>query len=396
MHRFRRTPLAWQNLTHDKRRLLIAVAGVTFAAVLMFVERGFQNALFDSTVSLVKHLDADILINCRSRYSLSASSRFPANLLMLARSCEGVAAASPVYVESYQSVLRKPDQRSRPIRVVAFDLRQSLLTPDMQQAVDRYREVLSAPRTALIDTKSKAPIYGVDPTAASPEDPVEVELADRPLQLVGTFELGTDFASDGTLLMNAENFSEYFPLREFPANPLTTVDLGVVTCEAGASASEVAARLQQRFGELADVRTRAQFVADEIEFWDQNTPIGAIFQVGVIMGFVVGVLICYQVLFNDISDHMPEFATLMAMGYSSPYFVSLVVRESIYLALFGFIPGVGISWCLFQLISHVTGLTMSLSFADATIILGFTLTMCVISGLLAVRKLLAADPASLF
>ena len=56
MSRFRRTPLAWKNLTHNVRRLLVAVSGVVFAVVLMFMERGFQNALFDSTVALVQEL----------------------------------------------------------------------------------------------------------------------------------------------------------------------------------------------------------------------------------------------------------------------------------------------------------------------------------------------------
>ncbi len=115
-----------------------------------------------------------------------------------------------------------------------------------------------------------------------------------------------------------------------------------------------------------------------------------------IMGFVVGILICYQVLYNDIADHMAEFATLMAMGYSRGYFVGVVVREAIYLALFGFLPGLCISWLLFQGITGWTGLTMTLSLWDIGLTLAFTVVMCVVSGLLAVRKLLAADPASLF
>ena len=51
---------------------------------------------------------------------------------------------------------------------------------------------------------------------------------------------------------------------------------------------------------------------------------------------------------------------------------------------------------LFQLISSATGLTMTLALFEIGLILAFTVIMCVLSGLLAVRKLLAADPASLF
>jgi len=130
--------------------------------------------------------------------------------------------------------------------------------------------------------------------------------------------------------------------------------------------------------------------------WRDNTPIGAIFKVGMIMGFVVGILICYQVLFNDIADHMAEFTTLKAMGYGKAFFVGVVVREAFYLSLLGFVPGTLISWLLFLLTRWLTGLTMEMSLAGIGMTLLLTVAMCVLSGLLAVRKLMTADPASLF
>ncbi len=391
-----RTPLAWQNLTHNVRRLLVALSGVTFAVVLMFMQRGFQNALFDSTVALVRNFDTDLIMFSRSRYSLSASSRFPQDRLILARSCPGVKGAHGVYLESYLALLRKPRYQSRPIRVVGCDVRADLLTDELAATLRQYRQQLLDPGTAIIDVKSKESIYGIAPEAAGPSNPLELELAGQTIELIGTFSLGTDFANDGTLLMSLENFAAYFPTREYPAAPLSTVDLGLVICEPGVEISAVRRRLASELGDGVSVVTRQQYISKEISFWDDNTPIGVIFQVGVIMGFVVGVLICYQVLYNDITDHMPEFATLMAMGYSNGYFLSLVVREAVYLALLGFLPGVAISWVLFHLITAVTGLTMTLTLPQCGLILAFTVAMCVLSGLLAVRKLLAVDPASLF
>ena len=223
-----------------------------------------------------------------------------------------------------------------------------------------------------------------------------MELAGKQVTLVGNFHLGTDFANDGTLLMSLENFAFYFPVREMFADPLSAVDLGLIVCQPGTDLVQVKDQLQTIVGKEIKAYTRKELVEKEIRFWDKNTPIGVIFKVGMIMGFVVGILICYQVLYNDIADHMAEFATLMAMGYSRGYFVSVVVREAIYLALFGFLPGLCISWLLFQLLTGWTGLIMTLSLWDIGLTLAFTVVMCVVSGLLAVRKLLAADPASLF
>ncbi len=55
-----KTPLAWLQLSHQKIRLLIALAGIGFADMLMFVQLGFQNALFDSTVTIHKAFDGDV------------------------------------------------------------------------------------------------------------------------------------------------------------------------------------------------------------------------------------------------------------------------------------------------------------------------------------------------
>jgi putative ABC transport system permease protein len=396
MAHYRRTPLAWKNLTHNVRRLMIAVSGVTFAVVLMFMERGFQNALFDSTVELVRNLRADIVMVSSSRYSLSSSSRFSLSAISLARGCRGVQESHPIYLENYMAVLRKPNFLSRPIRVVAFNVRDRVFTDDLEVTLDGYRRQLLAPRTALIDVTSKESIYQINPRMVSAVQPAQVELAGKQIQLVGSFQLGTDFANDGTLLMSVDNFAFYFPLREMLADPLSTVDLGLVVCQSGADPVQVRDQLRKVVGNEVNVYTRKELVEKEIRFWDKSTPIGVIFRVGMIMGFVVGILICYQVLYSDIADHMAEFATLMAMGYSRGYFIGVVVREAIYLALFGFVPGMCISWLLFQGITGWTGLTMTLSLWDVGLTLAFTVVMCVVSGLLAVRKLLAADPASLF
>jgi putative ABC transport system permease protein len=49
---FRRTPLAWRSITHDKKRFALSIAGIMFATILMFVQLGFLNAVFDSQVAL--------------------------------------------------------------------------------------------------------------------------------------------------------------------------------------------------------------------------------------------------------------------------------------------------------------------------------------------------------
>ena len=73
-----------------------------------------------------------------------------------------------------------------------------------------------------------------------------------------------------------------------------------------------------------------------------------------------------------------------------------MIRQSIYLSLLGFLPAWLVSFGLFQILQWMTGLPMLLTLPRVMLVLGLTIAMCLTSGLLALRKLLRADPASLF
>jgi putative ABC transport system permease protein len=155
-------------------------------------------------------------------------------------------------------------------------------------------------------------------------------------------------------------------------------------------------QLQALLGDAIHVYDREALIRREIAFWGTNTPIGIIFSIGTVMGLLVGVIICYQILFTDIQDHLAEFATLKAMGYGPYYFLRFVMLQSFYLSIFGFLPGWFISVGLYEFLSEWTGLVMMLTPLRVLLVFFLTFLMCTISGALAVRKLWAADPATLF
>ncbi len=387
----RRTPLAWNNLIHDKRRLLIAIVGIAFAVMLMFQQRGFRLALFDSTVEIVQLMDCDVIVFNSNRFTISNELRFRRSLLDVAASHPQVAEVVPVYLENLAARLRSPGGRARPIRVILWDLNQRLFYDDAGE-IERYRAGLSKPGTAIMDQLSRE-AYGFDLRGGA-KFPQNGELSRKQLEVIGRFWLGRDFAHDGSLLMSVDNLERYFSYRA--ADPRTVVDYGVLRLAAGADHRQVAGELRDLLGSQVLVMTKQDFIDREINFWSRSTPIGIIFNIGMALGFVVGVIICYQILANDIAEHLKEFATLKAMGYPNRYFVGVVIRQAIYLSLLGFIPGLLLSWGLFWFNSSVTGLLMRLSGERILVILGLTLAMCIVSGLLALRKLIQADPAALF
>lgn len=384
----RRTFLAWQNLMHDKRRLLLAIGGIGFAVLLMTTQLGFRGGLFDSTLALPEQFDADIVLVHPDRYTISVREKFSRRRLFQAQAIEGVASAEPVYIETKFGLWKYPDAKAGyPIRVVAFD---PLHAPLRAAAVRQQAEKLLIPDTVLFDRRSKE-LFGA-PTIGT-----VVELAGKRVEVVGFFELGTDFADDGHVLTSDRTYRELFLMASGSgADKLGDVDVGLIKVKPGADVRQVHRRLLAALPSDVEIVTFDDFLARELAFWKDATPIGYIFTLMVVMGVIVGMVICYQILYADIDDHMAEFATLKAMGYSGSYFVKVVLQQAVLLSLLGFVPGVLISMVLYVVLADVTGLVMVMTLQRLVLVLTLTIGMCVVSGCLAMRGIFSSDPAELF
>jgi len=396
MGRWNRTALAYRNLMHNWQRLVVALSGVAFAVLLMFMQTGYNNALLDSTAQVIEVLDADVVIVSKNMFALPSVKRFSMQRIAAARACPGVIGVYPLYIEAFAGSIRKQEEKAFPVRVLAFDPGDPVFRID---DINKQTQLLQRPSTAIIDTRSKAKQYhfppGWDGETAFPEP---LLLAGQTLKIGGGFEMGSDFANEGNIVMSSQNFADYFPMRNFGGPPLDSVDVGVVQVEGRSYANtlKVIEELKRRLPADVKVKTKYELAQQEREFWSTSTPVGFVFTIGWLMGFVIGVIICYQIIYSNIADHMPEYATLKAIGYKNSYFISLVLAESFYLAVLGFIPGLLITWAAFTFLSEATGLVMEVKFYNVATIFGGTVLMCGLSGCLAVFKVFAADPAELF
>ena len=111
---------------------------------------------------------------------------------------------------------------------------------------------------------------------------------------------------------------------------------------------------------------------------------------------MVGCVIVYQVLYSDVSDHLPEYATLMAMGYPLKSLLGVVAREGLLLAAFGYLPAYGAGQGLYWLVRNATKLPVGMDSARASTVFTMILVMCMGSATLAMRRLADADPAEIF
>jgi putative ABC transport system permease protein len=381
-------PLAWRNLTENRRRLLTSVAGTAFAVTLMFMENGFRHAMLDSMVNLIERLDGQVVVLSRTLYTLAIPYNFPYRRIVSAQGHPDVEGASPVYVVTrfgfWRNIFRGSLER---ICVIGVPPGDDVLNIE---EVKEYQAELEQPDTVLADDLSRTENFGdFAPGQVS-------ELSGRTVRVVGTFKLGINSQSNGNLITSDRNLLRIFPERAGATLGENAVTIGVLRLRPDADPVKVRAELQETMAADVRVLTLGEFIARERDFWDKVAPIGTVFYIGVVMGFIVGCVICYQVLFADISDRLGEFATLKAMGYSNFRLFRVVVMQAVYLAILGYLAGLAVSLLLFKWVHEATGLPLDLSRNDPLRILLLSVVMCVVSGAYAARKLLSVDPAQLF
>lgn len=382
----RHIPLAWLQLSREKIRLMIALAGIAFAVILMFMQLGFQAALYNSAVRFHQNLQGDlILISARSK-ALSFMEPFSWRRLYQVLGVNGVAAVSPVYV-GFADWKNPQDGSFRTIYVYGFQPYGSAFQlPEVSQNLDK----LKLNETILFDRASRSE-YGPIADTFQQEKVVLTELGGKRINVVGLFTLGPSFGADGNIITSDSNF-----LRLFSNRRSGEINIGLIQLQPDANRQTVLNTVKAILPPDVRVLTHQEFVQFEKNYWQTSTAIGFIFTLGVSMGFIVGTVIVYQILYSDVSTHLSEYATLKAMGYKNQYLLSIVFQEAVILAVLGYIPGFALSLGLYDLTKNATFLPLEMAFDRAFLVFLLTVLMCSISGVIAMRKLNQADPADIF
>jgi putative ABC transport system permease protein len=380
------SPIGWLQLRHRPLRLLVALAGIGFAVLLIMMQLGFRAALFESAVRYHERLNYDIALFSTNSVFIVRPQPFSKRRLYQALGDDAVDSVSPVHI--FPGVWKNPwNNQRRSINVIGFDPANDLLDAE---GFSEYRGLLKQQDVILFDAASR-PEFGPVHEEFNPAEPLVTELNDRQVSIVGLFEMGTSFGIDGSVLTSEDNW-----LRLFPQRSRNDIELGLISLKRGADTQATRERLAEYLPKDILVMTKAEFVQREKDYWNGATPIGYIFAFGAIMGFVVGAIIVYQILFADVSEHLNEYATLRALRYPNRFITGIVIQQAVILGVLGYFPGVALVYWLSGKAAAATSLPLYITSERALTVFLLTLSMCAFSALLAVRKVRRLDPADVF
>ena len=390
----RRTPVAWLQLSHQKIRLLVAILGVAFSIILIFTQLGLRAMLFDGVNLLPENLNGDLYVISSYAENIRGSS-FPSIYLYQLDAIEGVKDAKPLYVDfgkwvDPQLLESTPKEKSQiessSMQIIAFNPNKPVFKiPE----INRQLDLLSVPGGILYDRLAKSE-SGKVPQLFANQGKVSSILDNRRVTVMGLFSLGSTFYYDGVAVMSDWNYGQIKG-----TDTLKEVSIGVLSLEPGADPQAVIERIQKNLSKDLKVLTQEDLVRAEradVATWSE----GKVLNFGAIIGFIVGIIIVYQVIYTDVSEHLPEYATLKAMGYRDRDLSLVVLQESLILAIMGFIPGYLASYGIYYLMTNFVELPVNMNIGIALKVLALNLIMCTISGAIAIRKLRTADPADIF
>jgi putative ABC transport system permease protein len=380
----RRVPFAIRLVAYRKSRAAVAAAGIGFAILVIFVQLGFYGAVIGTAVAVTSRFDADLMVVSPGFVHLAETGSIPRGRLFQALAIPEVEAAIPIYFRYANWRDPETEEHCR-LFALGFPLAEARPTPPLDlpglaEQIDRLRTT----GTLLLDRLTQS-------SCGPASDAGAAEVNNRAARVVGGFSLGVGFLADGAMIVSDDSFSRFFQ-----NHPLDRPHLGLVKLAKGANAAEVAETLGRMLPMDVRVITAAELEEMQTRHWVENTAVGNVFAMGSVAGFFVGVVVLFQILSTDIRNHLPLYATLRAMGYSSRRLGRYVLEQAWIFAGLGYVPALGIALILFPVVHGLTRLPIHMTFGLAFAVAVLSLGMCSIAALLSMRRLRRADPAELF
>lgn len=381
----RKVPLAWLLLYRQPIRLAVGVLGITISSTLIFLQLGLYSSVLDTAVLFHYRLNGDLYIMSRDSSYLNAMQPFSQIRIGQAYGHPDVMAVDPVNIASVPWRQRE-SKEARSFLGIGIDPEKGTLK---LEDAETNGSSLHEKGNVLFDSGSRPELRSTV-NAIRGGLAAESEANGFKLKAVGIVRIGATFANDGFIITSRETLKRISAVKD------NSIELGVIHLKQGSSTKEAASGLRRILPDDVIVLDKDSYIRREINYWQRNTPTAYVFGLGVIIGFAVGVILVYQIIFADVSDHLAEYATLLAMGYRFTYLLKTVSLEALSLAALGFIPGCLGGLAIYHVVNIASSLNLTLGPARITTVLAFTFGMAAVSSSLVLRKLSKIDPAEIF
>lgn len=384
--------IAWAQLMHQKLQTAVTILGIAFTTALLFMQIGFRNGLLESSTQLPASFQSDIVIISNSSISFLVAVPFSERRLAQVLAFEEVEAITPIYVT--MTSVKRLDEQSQfmaSIQVIGLPLTENVVElPGLGENLKK----LKGDDLFLLDGRSRSELANlIDEVKNHGRTSTEIMTAGferRKINVVGLFEMGASAFYNGNLITSESNFLKTFGLGQ------GEIVAGLVHIKPGVDIPNLVTRIQEYLPEDMKVMSKKDLIKEDKIYIESSSPMGIVFSFAMIFSIIIGVVILYQVLYQNISRFTKEYATLKAIGYSQRFLVEIVLEQVFVFAVLGYIPGLTVSFFVYNALSEVTKMKFLMSFNIAFFVFFIVCLICGVSGIIATNKLKDANPVDIF
>ena len=365
--------LASRNLFHDRLRFVAALVGIVFSVVLVMVQMGLYLGFQRIITTTIDHAPADLWVVSHGAKSFESPSLLDLDARQKALTVRDVTHATPVVVGF--SVWRMDSGELTPIIVIGSDLGARGLVP--WNLAEGSVQDLKAKDAVAVDRTyfSRLGVSGLGSTA---------EIRGQKVRVAAVTDGVRSFTSTPFVFADIERARTFL---NFPSKKINHLLIRTIRA---ADTERVRQDLQEKIAD-ADVLTPEEFRDRSRSFWLFRTGAGAALFAGALLGLIVGTVIVGQTLYSSTKDHLPEFATLRAIGCSNRYIYKVICYQAVLSAVIGF--------CIAYIVGiAVVGVTakgalpivITPELVSAIFVL--TIIMCTASAIIAIARVVRIDP----
>ncbi len=364
-------------LMHGKLRMLSTLLGIAVAFFLSSSQVGLLVGWCNTCSAIIRHAGADVWVMAEQTPAFDYGTPIPGQRIYQVRSVPGVACAEGLIMS--WMFWQVPDGRQQNVEMVGLD--ESLIGgPWKMQRGDV--DVVYEPDSFIIDALycERLGITALDQ---------EIEVQGQRAVVRGVSESVRTLTAAPFVFTSLDTARRYDP--RYRAEEVTYV---VAKCEPGHSPIELRDQIAATVSS-GDVLTTAEFATRTIQYWMLETGLGITVVLTAILGLAVSTVIISQTLFAITNDHLRDYATLLAIGFSRRQMLRVVLFQAGILGVVGISLGT-VLFVLAMRASAQTPIPIETTPAVFAGIVVISLACCGLASLLSIRALFRIDPVQVF
>lgn len=370
--------LALRMMLDEKLKTAGTLFGVIFATLLVNQNVGILLGLVHQMTVVVRQSEADIWVTPPFTETFEFAGTMPLRRLYEVAAVPGVLWAEPVF--KTQGMLRKTRGDLEPVLIIGSQPPRYAAGPRHLRQGSRLEE-LTQRDAIFIDWSDRGSFGDYAPGDVREVNGLRARLAGYTEQLRGF----------GSILV----MTSLRQAQAFARVPDDTISFVLVKVGPGFEPETVRRAISRRVAAV-DVFSRERFIAGTVDFWFRRTKLGVNMAISTGFGILVGFVIVSLTMLTTVVDRARDFSTLRAIGAHRGHLIRLMVAQSLIFACGGYLVGVG----MFLLFKHFAvkegGVSIVAPGWMYAMSLGMTVTICLLSSLIALRRVFKAEPGMVF